>query len=63
MSAEVIVMRVPVVREFPDAFPGDLPRLPLDREIEFRIDVLPCTESISKAPYRMALGVLVELRT
>ena len=45
---------IPVVREFPDVFPEDLPRISIDREIEFSIDVLPGTSPISKAPYQMA---------
>ena len=30
-----------VVREFLDVFPEDLPSLPLDRELEFGIELLP----------------------
>ena len=44
----------PVVIEFPDVFPDDLPRLPLDREIDFQIELAPRTKPISRAPYRMA---------
>ena len=40
---------VPVVHNFLDIFPDDLPRLPLDREIEFAIDLIPSTTPISKA--------------
>ena len=45
---------IPVVREFLDVFPEDLPRIPIDREIEFSIDLLPRTSPISKAPYWVA---------
>ena len=38
---------LPVVNEFVDVFPEDLPELPLDREIEFSIDLQPGTISIS----------------
>ncbi|XP_074377230.1 uncharacterized protein LOC141718747 [Apium graveolens] len=44
-----------MVKEFPDIFHDELPGLPLDREIEFTIDLAPETEPVSKAPYRMAL--------
>ncbi|XP_075673792.1 uncharacterized protein LOC142643135 [Castanea sativa] len=44
---------IPVVREFLDVFPEDLPRILIDREIEFSIDVFLGTSPISKAPYRM----------
>ncbi|XP_074347147.1 uncharacterized protein LOC141685976 [Apium graveolens] len=43
-----------VVKEFPDVFPDELPRVPPDREIEFTIDFAPGTEPVSKAPYQMA---------
>ena len=54
---------IPVVREFPDIFPEDLPGMPPDREIEFVIDLVPGTSPISKAPYRMAPAELKELQT
>jgi hypothetical protein len=52
----------PVVREFPDVFPKELPGIPPDREIEFNIDLVPGTSTISKAPYRMAPSELKELK-
>ncbi|KAI3470676.1 hypothetical protein Pfo_027339 [Paulownia fortunei] len=53
---------VDVVQEFVEVFPDDLLGLPPNREIEFVIDVMPGTTSISKAPYRMALTELKELK-
>ncbi|XP_050147322.1 uncharacterized protein LOC126622590 [Malus sylvestris] len=53
---------VPVVRNFIDVFPDDLLGLPLARAIEFTIDLLPGTNSISLAPYRMAPAELKELK-
>ncbi|XP_070053310.1 uncharacterized protein [Nicotiana tomentosiformis] len=53
---------VPVVREFPEVFPDDLPRLPPERIIDFGIDLMPGTQPISIPPYRMALAELNELR-
>ena len=53
---------IPVVREFPNVFPEDLLRIPIDREIEFSIDLLAGTSPISKAPYRMAPIELKELK-
>jgi hypothetical protein len=38
---------IPVVYEFLDVFPDDLPRLPPDREVEFKIELIPCMTSIS----------------
>ena len=45
---------IPVVREFSDVFPEDLPGIPPDRDIDFQIELAPGIEPISKAPYRMA---------
>ena len=53
---------IPVVREFPDVFPDDLPGLPPDREIDFQIELAPGTEPILRAPYRMAPAELKELK-
>ena len=53
---------IPVVKEFLDVFPDDLPSIPLDREIDFQIELAPMTEPISKAPYRMAPSELKELK-
>ena len=41
---------IPVVREFSDVFPEDLPGIPQDREIYFHIELAPGIEPISKAP-------------
>ena len=53
---------VPVVNEFPDVFPNELPGLPPKREVEFTIDLLPDTQPISIPPYRMSLSELKELK-
>ena len=45
---------IPVVCEFPDVFPEDLPGLPRDRDVEFSIELEPSTAPISQRPYRMA---------
>ncbi|XP_070003324.1 uncharacterized protein [Nicotiana sylvestris] len=58
----VTIDSVPVVREFVDVFPEDLPGLPLTREIEFNIDLVPRTQPISIPPYRMAPAKLRELK-
>ncbi|GJV67112.1 hypothetical protein Tco_1482621 [Tanacetum coccineum] len=44
----------PVVQNFLDAFPDELPGLPPEREVEFTIELIPGAQPISKAPYRMA---------
>nr|GFD15631.1 putative reverse transcriptase domain-containing protein [Tanacetum cinerariifolium] len=52
----------PVVSEFPDVFPGELSGIPLVREVEFNIELIPGAKPISKAPYRMAPIELKELK-
>ena len=59
---ETLVDEIPVVREFPDVFPYDIAGLPLDREVEFTIDLIPGIEPISIPPYRMAPAELRELK-
>ncbi|KAL3731174.1 hypothetical protein ACJRO7_028100 [Eucalyptus globulus] len=59
---ELKIEDISVVQEFPDVFPKELPGLPPEREIEFVIELVPGTEPISKAPYRMALSELKELK-
>nr|GFD35908.1 putative reverse transcriptase domain-containing protein [Tanacetum cinerariifolium] len=44
----------PIVSEFPDVFPDELPGIPSVHEVEFNIELIPGSEPISKAPYRMA---------
>ena len=44
-------------------FPVELPGLPPDRDVEFTIKLLPGTDPISVAPYRMAPTELRELKT
>ncbi|XP_059446579.1 uncharacterized protein LOC132178142 [Corylus avellana] len=48
------IEEIPIVREFVDVFPKELPGIPSDRETEFTINLLPKTAPISKAPYRMS---------
>nr|GFA80109.1 putative reverse transcriptase domain-containing protein [Tanacetum cinerariifolium] len=42
----------PIVSEFPDVFLDELPGIPLVREVEINIELIPRAEPISKAPYR-----------
>ncbi|XP_070032363.1 uncharacterized protein [Nicotiana tomentosiformis] len=57
-----ILESVPIVNEFPDVFPDELPGIPPDREIDFGIDVMPGMQPISIPPYRMAPAKLKELK-
>jgi hypothetical protein len=53
---------IPMVCEFSDVFPEDLPRLPPDRDVEFTIELEPGTAPISQCPYRMAPKKLAEIK-
>ncbi|GJS04853.1 putative reverse transcriptase domain-containing protein [Tanacetum coccineum] len=52
---------VPIVRDFPEVFPEDLPGLPPTRQVEFQIDLVPGVASIARAPYRLAPSERKEL--
>ncbi|GJU90989.1 reverse transcriptase domain-containing protein [Tanacetum coccineum] len=43
---------IPVVKEFPDVFPEDLPGLPPVRQVEFQIDLIPGAAPVAAQPYR-----------
>ena len=56
------VVDIPVVREFLDVFPDDLPGLPPDRDVEFVIELKPGTAPISIRAYRMPPKELAKLK-
>ncbi|XP_070025583.1 uncharacterized protein [Nicotiana sylvestris] len=53
---------VPILNEFPDVFPDELPGVPPNREIDFGIDVMPDMQPITTPLYRMAPKELKELK-
>ncbi|GJR56542.1 hypothetical protein Tco_1407063 [Tanacetum coccineum] len=52
---------IPVVIEFPEVFPEDLPGLPPIRQVEFQIDLILGTTPVAQAPYRLAPSEMQEL--
>ncbi|GJY14489.1 hypothetical protein Tco_0384911 [Tanacetum coccineum] len=54
---------VPIVREFLEVFPEDLPGLPPARQVEFQIDLVPGAAPVARAPYRLAPAEMQELST
>jgi hypothetical protein len=62
-SKKIALEDIPVVCEYPDIFLDDLPGMPLDRDVEFKIERQPGTALISRRPYKMAPNELVELKT
>ena len=57
-----LVDEIPVVRVFLDVFSYDIAGLPLNRVVEFTIDLIPRTEPISIPPYMMVPAELRELK-
>ncbi|GJQ97297.1 putative reverse transcriptase domain-containing protein [Tanacetum coccineum] len=62
-SKEKRLEDVPTVRDFPEVFPEDLPGLPLIRQVEFQIDLVPGAAPVARAPYRLAPSEMEELST
>ncbi|GJW71063.1 putative reverse transcriptase domain-containing protein [Tanacetum coccineum] len=52
---------IPVVKEFPEIFPEDLPGLPTVRQVEFQIDLIPRATPVARAPYRLSPSEMQEL--
>ncbi|GJR01187.1 putative reverse transcriptase domain-containing protein [Tanacetum coccineum] len=52
---------MPIVRDFPEVFPEDLPGIPPARQVEFQIDLVPGAAPVARAPYRLAPSEMKEL--
>ncbi|GKE09024.1 putative reverse transcriptase domain-containing protein, partial [Tanacetum coccineum] len=62
-SEEKRLEDVPIIREFSEVFPEDLPGLPPTRRVEFQIDLVHGTAPVARAPYRLTLAEMQELST
>ena len=60
---QVDVEKIPVVRGFPNVFPEGLPGIHLERQVDLSMEIVPGTTPMSRAPYRMALTKLKELKS
>ncbi|GKB89741.1 putative reverse transcriptase domain-containing protein [Tanacetum coccineum] len=60
-SEEKRLEDVPLVRDFPEVFPEDLPGIPPVRQVEFQIDLVPGAALIAWTPYRLAPSEMKEL--
>ncbi|GJX85890.1 putative reverse transcriptase domain-containing protein [Tanacetum coccineum] len=60
-SKEKQLEDVPIVKDFPEVFPEDLPGLPPTRQVEFHIDLVPGAAPVARAPYRLAPSEMKEL--
>ncbi|GJW57701.1 putative reverse transcriptase domain-containing protein [Tanacetum coccineum] len=52
---------IPVIREFPEIFPEDLPGLPPVHQVEFQIDLIPGAAPVVRVPYILAPSEMQEL--
>ncbi|GKD22358.1 putative reverse transcriptase domain-containing protein [Tanacetum coccineum] len=52
---------IPIVRDFEDVFLDDLSGLLPQRQVEFRIDLIPGTTPVAKSPYRLPPSEMQEL--
>jgi hypothetical protein len=59
---DINIEDIPVVCEYADVFPDDLPGMPPDRDVKFVIELQPGTAIISKRPYQMPPKELAELK-
>ncbi|GJS49893.1 putative reverse transcriptase domain-containing protein [Tanacetum coccineum] len=60
-SKEKRLEDVPIVQDFPEVFPEDLPGIPPTRQVEFQIDLIPGAAPVARAPYRLAPSEMKEL--
>ncbi|GKE78145.1 hypothetical protein Tco_1544265 [Tanacetum coccineum] len=54
---------VPIIWEFLEVFPEDLPGLPPARQVEFQIVIVPGAAPVARTPYRLAPAEIQELTT
>ncbi|GJW38738.1 putative reverse transcriptase domain-containing protein [Tanacetum coccineum] len=55
------IKEVPIVQDFPEVFPEDLPGPPPARPVEFQIDLILGAAPVARAPYRLAPSEMKEL--
>jgi hypothetical protein len=56
------LVEIPVVQEYPDVFPDDLPEMPPNRVIKVKIELQTRTATVYKQPYPMAWKEMAELK-
>ncbi|MDV3205138.1 MAG: hypothetical protein Q8883_02655, partial [Sweet potato little leaf phytoplasma] len=61
-SKKPSLQSIPMVNEFPEVFPNDLPGVPLERKIDFGIDLLSDTRPIFFPPCIIALAKLKDIK-
>jgi len=61
-STEEQISMIPVVDEYGDVFPYEIPELSPSKDVDFTINLIPEAGRVSMAPYRMAPAELAELK-
>nr|GEY58329.1 reverse transcriptase domain-containing protein [Tanacetum cinerariifolium] len=61
VTAKKQLQDVPVICNFPEVFPDDLPGLLPPRQVEFKIKLVPDAALVARVPYRLAPSELKEL--
>jgi len=61
-TTKVEANTVPIVRDFLEVFPEELPGVPPAREVEFTISLIEGAAPVARTPYRMAPKELAELK-
>ncbi|GJR31925.1 putative reverse transcriptase domain-containing protein [Tanacetum coccineum] len=61
-SEEEQLEDIPIVQDFSEVFPEDLPGFPPARQVEFQIDLVPDAAPVAQAPYRLAPSEIVKNR-
>eukprot|EP00253_Pinus_taeda_P009062 PITA_09062 len=61
-NKSALLNNIPVIQEFTNVFPEEIPGLPPKRNIDFTIELVPGATPVSRAPYRMSVPELTELK-
>ena len=59
---QAVIDKLQVLCDFPKVLPDEIPDVPLEREVEFSIDLVPRMKSVSMTPYHMSASELAELK-
>ncbi|GKD82059.1 hypothetical protein Tco_1348898 [Tanacetum coccineum] len=60
-SEEKRLEDVPIVQDFPEVFPENLPGISPTQKVEFQIDLIPGVAPVARTPYRLASSEMKEL--
>ncbi|GJU64580.1 putative nucleotidyltransferase, ribonuclease H [Tanacetum coccineum] len=56
-----VISSIRTQKDFPEVFPEELPGLPLIRQVDFHIELIPGAAPVARAPYRLAPAEMKEL--